>query len=76
MDYQTVTQLVASVGFPIIACGAMAMYVKDITNKFMAQLSDTEKTHEKEIDSLQECLNNNTVVLEKILEHMRETKEE
>lgn len=68
MDFTT---LIANNLFPIAACGAMAWYVQDVTKQFMTRLSETEKQHADEIDTLKECINNNTLVQEKILEHIR-----
>lgn len=56
MDFNTVTQFISSVGFPI----AITCYLLYQNHK------ETEK-HESEMKAMTEALNGNTVVLEKIL---------
>lgn len=52
MDIQVIGQLVASLGFPIVACGAMFWFI----NK-----QDTR--HNNEMGELRKSLENNTSVL-------------
>ena len=52
MDIQVIGQLVASLGFPIVACGAMFWMV----NK-------QEERHGEEIGSLRKTIEDNTNVL-------------
>lgn len=55
MDATAITQLIGSVGFPIVMCFIM---VKMIT--------DMQEAHKTEIDGLKEALNNNTQVLTRL----------
>ena len=55
MDAQTYTNLISSVGFPIVMCLIMV--------KLMARM---EESHKAEIDSLKDSLNNNTNVLTRL----------
>lgn len=52
MDINAITQLIGSVGFPIVMCFYMAYMLKD-----------SEEKHKEEMDSLKDALNNNTLVL-------------
>lgn len=52
-------QAISTLGFPIVACGAMAYYVKYITDK-----------HSKEMESITTALNNNTIALTKLSEKL------
>lgn len=52
MDANTITNLIGSVGFPIVMCFYMAYMLKD-----------SEEKHKEEMDSLKDALNNNTLVL-------------
>ena len=49
MDAATITQLIGSLGFPIVACGAM----------YWQMLKQAER-HEAEMDKIREALENNT----------------
>lgn len=55
MDAQSCTNLISSVGFPIVMCLIMV--------KLMARM---EESHKAEIDSLKDSLNNNTNVLTRL----------
>ena len=55
MDAQSYTNLISSVGFPIVMCLIMV--------KLMARM---EESHKAEIDSLKDSLNNNTNVLKSL----------
>lgn len=55
MDIQVIGQLVASLGFPIVACGAMFWMV----NK-------QEERHNDEITKLSKTLEDNTTVLQSL----------
>ena len=55
MDAQAYTNLISSVGFPIVMCLIMV--------KLMARM---EESHKEEIDSLKDSLNNNTNVLARL----------
>lgn len=55
MDANTIVQLVGSLGFPIVMCGAL----------FWRMLKSDEQ-HKAEMDKLSEALNNNTIALTKL----------
>lgn len=55
MDAQSYTNLISSVGFPIVMCLIMV--------KLMMRM---EESHKAEIDSLKEALNSNTNVLTRL----------
>ena len=57
MDIASISQLVSQVGFPIAMCGLMAYYIKY-----------TEDRHREEVSGLRDALNNNTTVLQKLVD--------
>ncbi len=57
MDIQVIGQLIASLGFPIVACGAMFWMV----NK-------QEERHTEEVSSLRNTIEENTQVLSSLKE--------
>ena len=52
MDVSQASQLISSVGFPIVACTIM-----------WKTLQDSTAAHKEEMDAIKESLNHNTVVL-------------
>lgn len=65
MDVQTVITAVGSLGFPIVACCFMAVYIKDINEK-----------HKAESDKMTEAINNNNKLLEKIIDRLEVLKDD
>ena len=55
MDANTIIQIVGSLGFPIVMCGAL----------FWCQVKSDEQ-HKAEMDKLSEALNNNTLAITKL----------
>lgn len=70
MDWQLIITAISSVGFPIVACLALGWWIKSTTESFNKQLEDTRKDHKEEIKSLKESLDNNTLVLTKVLDRL------
>lgn len=64
MDVQTLTQLVSSVGFPIVACLIM-----------WKALQDSTAAHKEEMDAMRESLNQNTVVLAELKQMLRDLRD-
>lgn len=63
MDAQTFSQLISSVGFPIVAC--MIMW---------KSLQDSTAAHKEEMDGLKESLNKNTLVLSELKQMIEDFK--
>lgn len=70
MDMAMITQLIGSVGFPIACCIAMGYYVHEETNKQREQISEIEKRHSDEMNSITTALNNNTLALQKLTDRL------
>ena len=75
MDANTIIALIGSVGFPIVACGAMAYYVKYITDKNREQLTEIMNQHKKEMTDVTTTVNNNTLALQKLSDYMERSGE-
>lgn len=52
MDANTIIQLVGSLGFPIVMCGALFW-----------RMVKSDEQHKAEMDRLSEAINNNTIAL-------------
>lgn len=59
MDVNTLIQLVGSLGFPIVACGAL----------FWRMIKSDEQ-HKEEMNKISDALNNNTMALMKLTEKL------
>ena len=59
MDFSTVLQAIATVGFPIVMCMVLMWYIKDTNDK-----------HKEETKQFTEALNKNTLVLQKLCDNL------
>ena len=59
MDVNTLIQLVGSLGFPIVACGAL----------FWRMVKSNEQ-HKEEMNKMSEAINNNTNAIVKLTEKL------
>lgn len=64
MDVNAITQLIGSLGFPIVCCGAL----------FWRMIKSDEK-HQQEIDKMSDALNNNTIALTRLTERLEKEGE-
>ena len=70
MDYTIITQLISSLGFPIIVCGVMAYYilVKDkqyleLINQYQEDIATRDTRYQEKLDSMTSAINANTKVI-------------
>ena len=75
MDMQTILQAITTVGFPIVCCGAMMWYVKYSTDRNREDLTALNEMHRAEMLEMTEAVNNNTVVLNRLCELLKDGNE-
>lgn len=66
MDANTWITLITTVGFPIVMCGAMAWYVKYITDQNREDIASEREQHDAEMKDVTQAINNNTLALSKL----------
>lgn len=66
--------LIGQYAFPIVACVAMAWYVKDQGDKNREQLKDLRNEHTAEMKEVTNAVNNNTLVIQRLVDFMEEKK--
>ena len=66
--------LIGQYAFPIVACVAMAWYVKDQSDKNREELKELREDHTKEVKELANAVNNNTLVIQRLVDFMEEKK--
>lgn len=70
MTVNDIVTIVTSVGFPIVACGAMAWYVKYISDRHSKEVQQLNEQHQEEMKQVTEALNNNTLALQKLCDRI------
>lgn len=71
--------LISNIGFPIVACICMALWVRDILEKSREDTKELNEQHTKEMaefkDEIKVVLNNNTLALTKLCEKLDRREE-
>lgn len=70
MNTQDIILLIQSVGFPIVMCGAMAWYVKHMSDQHRDDMAAERSQHAEEMKDVTEAINNNTLAIQKLTDYM------
>lgn len=70
MDVSAVLSAISTVGFPIACCIAMGFFVKYITDKNREEVAKLNEDHKKEMADVTAALNNNTLALQSLTDHL------
>lgn len=65
-----VTEMIMSLGFPIVMCLGMAWFVYYMFNKNQEEISNMNQIHREEMNQITEALNNNTVALTRLCDRI------
>lgn len=71
MDISTLSQFVASFGFPVVACCAMGWFVKYSTDKSREEIDKLNTRHSEDMGNLRDTLENNTLVIQQLLDYLK-----
>ena len=71
-----ILQIIPSLGFPIVACCAIAWYCREMIKTFIEREDKESDKHKEETDKFAEALNANTLVLQKLCDKLDLTKGE
>lgn len=69
-------QIISSLGFPIMAAIACGWFIKYQMDQYKQDLKDIRMEHKEEIKDLQEVINQNTLVLQKLCDRLDERKDD
>ena len=70
MDINVVMQIISNFGFPILCCLAMFWYVYKSQESFQNTIEKMQQMHKEEEQKMGEAINNNTLVMTKLLERL------
>ena len=83
MDWNSLMQVVGTLGFPIVMCIALCYYIKSMTDKFQQQIDkiteqrlEEQKEHKEEILKVTDIINNNTLAIQELSDRLSLRKEE
>lgn len=83
MDWNSLMQVVGTLGFPIVMCIALCYYIKSMTDKFQQQIDKIseqrlaeQREHKEEILKVTDIINNNTNAINLLTERLDSRKED
>lgn len=68
MDLSNIAQLIGTLGFPIAACCYLFYSMQKEREQNAAQREADRLEHKQEMDKVTEALNNNTLVIQKLVD--------
>lgn len=74
MDFNTVLSAIGSVGFPIVACIAIAVFFSKINDNYRQDLKEMNASHKEEIKNLSDVIAQNTLVIQKLCDKLDNIK--
>lgn len=66
--------LLSNYAFPLVGCVAMAWYVYDRGEKEREDRNENQERHKSEVDNLATVINNNTIVMTKLVDRLGDEK--
>lgn len=70
MSFEMIIAAIGSLGFPIVACCAMAYFFAKTNENYRQDLKEANSKHKEEIDKITEAINNNTMVIQRLVDRM------
>lgn len=68
MDANMIITMIGSLGFPIVACIGMAIFFREVNKNYREDIKELSTNHRNEMDKVTEAINNNTIVIQKLLD--------
>lgn len=70
MSWDAIMNLISSGLFPIAACVALAWFFNKTNENYRGDIKDLQKRHDSEINKLTEAVNNNTMVMQRLVDRL------
>ena len=70
MGAPEIINMITTVGFPIVACGAMGWFVNSTTNKHREEMARLNEQHAEDMKGVTEAINNNTLALQRLCDKL------
>ncbi len=65
-----VSTLISTLGFPIAMCVGACFFIKYLFDTFTKQITEMQKEHKEEVQSMNTAIENNTLILTKLCEKL------
>lgn len=71
---ENIISIVSSVGFPIAMCFVMGYYLKYTHDDHREDIKRLQEQHTEEMNAITEAVNNNTLVIQRLLDNIGDDK--
>lgn len=68
MDFASVLQAIATIGFPIVACIGIAWFLTRLMKNYRQDIKELSLQHKEEMQAMTEAVTNNTMALQKLID--------
>lgn len=75
MEVNALSQIIMTIGFPIVACCACGWFIFYMTKAHREELQRFQDLHNGEIKEITAAINNNTLALQKLVDKIGEKEE-
>lgn len=76
MDIQMILTAIGTVGFPIVACCAMAYFFAKVNDNYRNDIKELNASHKEEVKAMTEAIANNTLVIQKLVDSLDDIRKE
>ncbi len=66
MDFQSILTAISSLGFPIVACIAIAWFFNKVNDNYRQDIKALQASQKEETKALVDAVNNNTLIIQKL----------
>ncbi len=74
MAIQDILTAIASVGFPIVACCAMAYFFAKVNDNYRSDVKEITATHKEETSAMTAALNEIKLVIQRLVDKLEDEK--
>lgn len=68
MDFTSILQAIATIGFPIVACIGIAWFFNKVNENYRQDIKELSMQHKEEMQAMTEAVTNNTIALQKLID--------
>lgn len=74
MSIDVILSAIGSIGFPIVACIAIAWFFNKTNENYRNDLKELNAAHKEEVKAMTEAISNNTLVIQKLVDSLDDFK--
>ncbi len=76
MDIQMILTAIGTVGFPIVACCAMAYFFAKVNDNYRNDIKELQASHKEEVKAMTDAINQNTLVIQKLCDSLDDLRKD